>query len=64
MALLSDQPPGAGNEIQLTDAIDRLMQEGSTVQAFRMNGRTFDCGHIEGWLKANTLLAREAGYDV
>lgn len=64
MELLRDQPPGAGNEIQLTDAIDRLMQEGKPVQAFRMSGRTFDCGHIEGWLKANTLLAREAGYDV
>lgn len=64
MELLRDQPPGAGNEIQLTDAIDRLMQEGQPVQAFRMSGRTFDCGHIEGWLKANTLLAREAGYDV
>ncbi|MCH4810028.1 UTP--glucose-1-phosphate uridylyltransferase [Vreelandella neptunia] len=64
MELLSDQPPGAGNEIQLTDAIDRLMKEGNEVQAFRMNGRTFDCGHIEGWLKANNILAREAGYDV
>ncbi|MEA2120423.1 UTP--glucose-1-phosphate uridylyltransferase [Halovibrio sp. HP20-50] len=64
MELLSDQPPGAGNEIQLTDAIDRLMQEGQPVQAFRMNGRTFDCGNIEGWLKANTLLAREAGYEL
>ncbi|NOG31634.1 UTP--glucose-1-phosphate uridylyltransferase [Halomonas sp. TBZ9] len=64
MELLRDQPPGAGNEIQLTDAIDRLMQEGQTVQAFRMLGRTFDCGHIEGWLQANTLLAREAGYEV
>lgn len=64
MDLLSDQPPGAGNEIQLTDAIERLMREGGVVQAFRMNGRTFDCGHIEGWLKANTLLAREAGYNV
>ncbi len=64
MELLSDQPPGAGNEIQLTDAIDRLMKEGSSVEAFRMNGRTFDCGNIEGWLKANTLLAREAGYEV
>lgn len=64
MELLSDQPPGAGNEIQLTDAIDRLMKEDKPVQAFRMNGRTFDCGHIDGWLKANTTLAREAGYDV
>lgn len=62
MELLSDQPPGAGNEIQLTDAIDRLMQEGQPVEAFRMRGRTFDCGHIKGWLQANTLLAREAGY--
>lgn len=64
MALLSDQPPGAGNEVQLTDAIDRLMQEDHTVQAFRMHGRTFDCGQIEGWLQANTTLAREAGYEV
>ena len=64
MELLSDQPPGAGNVIQLTDAIDRLMKEDKPVQAFRMNGRTFDCGHIDGWLKANTTLAREAGYDV
>ncbi|UYF98698.1 MULTISPECIES: UTP--glucose-1-phosphate uridylyltransferase [unclassified Halomonas] len=64
MELLADQPPGAGNEIQLTDAIDRLMQEGQTVQAFRMHGRTFDCGHIEGWLQANTTLAREAGFDI
>ncbi|WP_447553346.1 UTP--glucose-1-phosphate uridylyltransferase [Vreelandella sp. EE22] len=64
MELLQDQAPGAGNEIQLTDAIDRLMQEGQNVQAFRMQGRTFDCGHIEGWLQANTTLAREAGYDI
>lgn len=64
MELLRDQPPGAGNEIQLTDAIDRLMQEDSTVEAFRMQGRTFDCGHIEGWLQANMTLAREAGYEV
>lgn len=64
MELLRDQPPGAGNEIQLTDAIDRLMQEGSAVEAFRMQGRTFDCGHIDGWLQANVTLAREAGYKV
>ncbi|WP_394427532.1 UTP--glucose-1-phosphate uridylyltransferase [Vreelandella stevensii] len=64
MELLHNQPPGAGNEIQLTDAIERLMQEESVVEAYRMQGRTFDCGHIEGWLQANLLLAREAGYDV
>ncbi|SHM04043.1 UTP--glucose-1-phosphate uridylyltransferase [Vreelandella subglaciescola] len=64
MELLSTQPPGAGNEVQLTDAIDRLLQEGQQVEAFRMHGRTFDCGNIAGWLQANTQLAREAGYEV
>lgn len=64
MQLLDGLPPGAGGEVQLTDAIDSLMQEGGSVEAFRMLGRTFDCGHIDGWLKANTMLAREAGYTV
>lgn len=62
MTLLSDQAPGAGNEIQLTDAIERLIGEGGGVQAYRMHGRTFDCGHIPGWLHANATLAAEAGY--
>ncbi len=62
MTLLEDQPPGAGNEIQLTDAIERLIQEDRGVDAFRMRGRSFDCGHIAGWLQANAVLAREAGY--
>ncbi|QTF91059.1 UTP--glucose-1-phosphate uridylyltransferase [Halomonas sp. BM-2019] len=62
MELLSDLPPGAGNEIQLTDAIARLMREGEGVQAYRMHGRSFDCGHIPGWLAANATLASEAGY--
>jgi len=64
LELLQDQPPGAGNEIQLTDAIDRLIKEHGNIQAYRMQGRTFDCGHIEGWLNANTTLAREAGYKI
>lgn len=64
MELLQDQPPGAGDEIQLTDAIDRLIKEQGIIQAYRMQGRTFDCGHIDGWLKANTTLAREAGFEI
>lgn len=64
MELLRTQPPGAGNEIQLTDAIARLLAEGQSIEAFLMQGRTFDCGHIAGWLQANTQLAREAGYEV
>lgn len=51
MALLADTPPGAGNEIQLTDAIARLM-ETETVEAYAMQGKTFDCGSKPGYLDA------------
>ncbi len=64
MTLLEDLPPGAGGEIQLTDAIEAQIRESGDVDAFRMRGRSFDCGQIAGWLQANTLLAREAGYAV
>jgi len=50
-SLLAETPPGAGDEIQLTDAIESLRrQEG--VDAYRMRGKTFDCGHQLGYLEA------------
>lgn len=51
MGLLADTPRGAGNEIQLTDAIAAL-QRSETVEAYRMKGKTFDCGSKLGYLKA------------
>lgn len=51
MGLLADTPRGAGNEIQLTDAIAAL-QQSETVEAYRMKGQTFDCGSKLGYLKA------------
>lgn len=51
MQLLANTPKGAGNEIQLTDAIATL-QENQTVEAYRMAGQTFDCGSKLGYLKA------------
>jgi len=51
MGLLTDTPRGAGNEIQLTDAIAAL-QRSETVEAYRMKGQTFDCGSKLGYLKA------------
>ncbi|MGO2275490.1 UTP--glucose-1-phosphate uridylyltransferase GalU [Pseudoalteromonas nigrifaciens] len=49
--LLAKTPVGAGGEIQLTDAIDALM-ESETVEAFHMSGRSHDCGDKLGYLKA------------
>ena len=51
MQLLEQTPKGAGNEIQLTDAI-AMLQQTHTVEAYRMKGQTFDCGSKLGYLKA------------
>lgn len=49
--LLENTPKGAGNEIQLTDAI-AMLQQTDVVEAYRMQGQTFDCGSKLGYLKA------------
>ncbi|EML1066162.1 UTP--glucose-1-phosphate uridylyltransferase GalU [Acinetobacter nosocomialis] len=51
MQLLENTPKGAGNEIQLTDAI-AILQKTDVVEAYRMHGQTFDCGSKLGYLKA------------
>jgi len=51
MGMLAATPPGAGNEIQLTDAIASLLQH-APVEAYAMQGRTFDCGNKLGYLEA------------
>ncbi|MBW3692902.1 UTP--glucose-1-phosphate uridylyltransferase GalU [Aeromonas dhakensis] len=52
--LLKKTPPGAGNEIQLTDAIAMLIEQ-ETVDAFHMTGLSHDCGNKLGYMKANIL---------
>ncbi|WP_438767332.1 UTP--glucose-1-phosphate uridylyltransferase GalU [Kushneria sp. TE3] len=55
--VLAETRPGAGNEIQLTDAIDTLRSK-QDVAAYRMEGETFDCGHQLGYLEATLSFAR------
>ncbi|MGV3499352.1 MAG: UTP--glucose-1-phosphate uridylyltransferase GalU [Hydrogenophaga sp.] len=50
------QPRGAGGEIQLTDGIAALIGK-ERVQAFRYDGRRYDCGSKEGFLEATIDLA-------
>ena len=54
--LLEFTPPGAGDEIQLTDAIASLMKV-ETVEAFHMTGKSHDCGSKLGYMKANIEYA-------
>ncbi|HEX4927041.1 MAG TPA: UTP--glucose-1-phosphate uridylyltransferase GalU [Burkholderiales bacterium] len=48
---LNEVTPGAGGEIQLTDAISRLLAA-QRVLAVRLPGRRFDCGSKLGYLQA------------
>ena len=55
--LIRQQSAGAGGEIQLTDAIARLLKE-QAVLAYRFEGRRFDCGAKLGYLQASVTLAQ------
>lgn len=48
--LLAKTPPGAGDEIQLTDAIDMLLDE-QKIDAYCVLGRSHDCGNKLGYVK-------------
>ena len=54
--LLEATQPGAGGEIQLTDAIARLLEE-QAVEAFRFQGTRFDCGTHIGLIEATIRYA-------
>jgi UTP--glucose-1-phosphate uridylyltransferase len=53
---LEQTPRGAGGEIQLTDAIEALMEEQS-VYAYEFEGVRYDAGTTMGWLQATVELA-------
>jgi UTP--glucose-1-phosphate uridylyltransferase len=53
---LETQERGAGGEIQLTDAMVRLM-ESQPFHAFAYDGATYDCGDKIGLLRANVAFA-------
>lgn len=44
-------PPGAGDEIQLTDMIDMLIEKG-TVEAYHMKNKSHGCGNKFGHMQA------------
>lgn len=56
MPLLETTPRGAGNEIQLTDAIATLIEK-EDVYLCEFQGRRYDCGSILGYMKANVDYA-------
>ena len=57
-SLLENTRPGAGGEIQLTDAIEALLHE-YPVLAYRFEGTRFDCGNKLGLVKATLHMAMQ-----
>ena len=58
MRVLEDQEKGAGGEIQLTDAMARMIGD-QPFHAQTFDGRRFDCGSKTGFVEATLALALE-----
>lgn len=55
---LDKQQPGTGGEIQLTDAIGKMIGK-QNVHGFRFEGTRYDCGGLAGFVAANVAYALE-----
>ena len=53
--ILKDTKPGKGGEIQITDALETLAKQGK-VLAYKFDGIRFDCGSIDGFMKASNYF--------
>ncbi|SMC09236.1 UTP--glucose-1-phosphate uridylyltransferase GalU [Nitratiruptor tergarcus] len=53
--ILQDIKPGAGGEIQLTDAL-RVQAKNNMVIAYKFRGERFDCGSVEGYVAATNYF--------
>ena len=56
MELLAEVKPGAGGEIQLTDALDKLLEEEEMYALVIDEEDGFDTGTVESWLDTNNRL--------
>ena len=48
---IENTKPGAGGEIQITDALCQMAKEGK-VLAYKFRGKRFDCGSVKGFVEA------------
>ena len=56
MCHLGEIAPGAGGEVQLTDAIAREISERQNVYGYRFDGQRYDCGSKAGFLQATVAF--------
>jgi UTP--glucose-1-phosphate uridylyltransferase len=61
--ILKEIKPGKNAEIQITDAL-LLQAKEKKVIAFKFKGSRFDCGDINGYLKATNYFAKKMGIEI
>ena len=59
--IIKNITPGKNQEIQITDALLAQAKKGKVI-AYKFKGRRFDCGSIEGYLRATNHFAAKFGY--
>lgn len=57
--ILDDKEIGVGGEIQLTDALNKLLEQ-QNFYAIEFKDKRFDCGSPSGWLDANLSFGKES----
>jgi len=56
--ILRDMEPDSSGEIQITNALNIQAQKGNVI-AYKFQGKRFDCGSVEGFLKATNYFAKK-----
>jgi len=56
--VISNTAPGVGGEVQLTDALQTMAEEGKVI-AYRFKGKRFDCGSIDGFVEATNFFYKK-----
>ena len=56
--ILRKTKPDKKGEIQITDALKTLAKDGKVI-AYKFQGKRFDCGSVEGYIKAINFLAKK-----
>ena len=57
--ILRETQPGKGGEIQITDALLEQAKKGKVI-AYKFEGQRFDCGSVDGFVKATNYFYEKA----
>ena len=56
--IIENTKPGRGSEIQITDALLEMAKQGKVI-AYKFKGKRFDCGSVDGFVKATNYFYKQ-----